>query len=159
MKKLLSIVAVLLLIGTTSCAGDGDKSSANTGENSSAWIENFEQAVAKAKDENKTVLVNFTGSDWCPWCIKLSGEVFSKEEFINYANDNLVLVKIDFPRKTELPADKQAYNKKLADKYGIRGLPTVVLFDKDGNVLQQTGYREGGATLYVDHLKGIINKG
>ena len=61
------------------------------------WEDNYEKAMAKAKAEKKMVLLDFTGSDWCGWCIKLDKEVFSKKEFKDYAKENLVLVEGGVP--------------------------------------------------------------
>ena len=120
------------------------------------WEENLETALQKAKAENKAVLVNFTGSDWCQWCIKLSDEVFSKSEFEDYAEDNLILVRLDFPRNIEQSAETKAYNNQLAQRYGVQGFPTVLLFNSQGQMVLQTGYQPGGPVSYVEHLKNKL---
>ena len=86
MKQLTSIFVLFILL-FTGC-NNGQASSDNLD-----WKENLEQAVAQAKKENKAVLVNFTGSDWCIWCKRLNSEVFKQKEFEDYAKKNLVLVK------------------------------------------------------------------
>ena len=120
------------------------------------WQENLEQALAQAKEENKAVLVNFTGSDWCIWCKRLTEEVFAKVEFENYANDNLILVKLDFPRKIEQSAETKMYNNNLAQKFGIQGFPTILLFNSSGKLVLTTGYQPGGPATYVNHLKSYL---
>jgi protein disulfide-isomerase len=120
------------------------------------WETNLETALQKAKTENKAVLVNFTGSDWCQWCIKLSDEVFSKSEFADYAEENLILVKLDFPRSIEQSNETKMYNNQLAQKYGVQGFPTVLLFNSSGVMVLQTGYQPGGPVAYVDHLKNSL---
>jgi protein disulfide-isomerase len=120
------------------------------------WEENLETALQKAKTENKAVLVNFTGSDWCVWCQKLSAEVFSKSEFEDYAEENLILVKIDFPQSIEQSAETKSYNTQLAQKFGIRGYPTILLFNSQGKMVLQTGYQPGGPVSYVEHLKNSL---
>ncbi len=120
------------------------------------WETKIEDAVKIAKKENKAILVNFTGSDWCIWCKKLQGEVFSQAEFAKYANDNLVLVKLDFPRNVKQSKAVQEYNRGLMKKYGVRGFPTILLLDKNGEYLKTTGYQQGGAKNYVTHLKGLL---
>ena len=96
------------------------KSGANDNLN---WEENLETALQKAKTENKAVLVNFTGSDWCRLVPKISAEVFSQSEFEDYADDNLILVRLDFPRSIEQSAETKAYNNQLAQRYGVQGFP------------------------------------
>ena len=123
------------------------------------WQTNFEAAKKIAAKENKAILMDFAGSDWCKWCMKLDKEVFSQQAFKDYAKDNLVLMLVDFPRTKELPAAEKAANDKLAEKYGIEGFPTVVLVDGKGNVIAKTSYREGGAAAYVAHIKELLAKG
>jgi protein disulfide-isomerase len=119
------------------------------------WLTDLPQAQAKAKAQNKMVLMDFEGSDWCPWCMKLKSEVFNQPEFIEYAKKNLVLVEVDFPRKTPLSDEQHRANSELSDKYKVQYFPTVILLDGDGNTLGQTGYQEGGAKSYVAMLDGM----
>ena len=84
-KKWLSVLGAFVLLGTVAQAGEG-------------WETNFKKALARAKAENKYVLLNFSGSDWCGWCTKLDKEVFSRQAFKDYARENLILVLLDFPR-------------------------------------------------------------
>jgi protein disulfide-isomerase len=72
------------------------------------WLTNLDDALKIAEKDNKVILMDFSGSDWCGWCIKLDKEVFSQAAFKDYAKDNLVLVLVDFPRKKELPAAEKA---------------------------------------------------
>jgi protein disulfide-isomerase len=117
------------------------------------WHTNLEKAIEEASTENKSILVNFTGSDWCKWCKKLSSEVFVQQAFIDYAKSNLVLVVIDFPRTIEQSPETINYNRQLAQMYGVRGFPTIVLLDSKGKGIGMTGYQPGGAKNYVEHLK------
>ena len=125
---------------------------------SGGWSDNFEAAKALAKKENKPILLDFTGSDWCGWCIKLDQEVFSKREFKTYAKDNLVLVTVDFPHEARQSKKLKEQNEALAKQYGINGYPTIVLIDAEGKKLAITGYKEGGAPAYVEHLKSLLAK-
>lgn len=143
------LTAVLLTVVVIGCSKGGSNDNLN-------WEDNLETALQKAKAENKAVLVNFTGSDWCQWCIKLSDEVFSKSEFEDYADENLILVRLDFPRSIEQSAETKAYNNQLAQKYGVQGFPTVLLFNSSGNLVKTTGYLPGGPVTYVDHLKNSL---
>ncbi len=120
------------------------------------WEDNLETALQKAKQQNKAVLVNFTGSDWCIWCQRLSNEVFSKSEFEEFANDNLILVKLDFPRTIEQSNETKLYNNNLAQKFGVRGFPTILLFNSSGKLILKTGYQPGGPINYVNHLKAYL---
>lgn len=120
------------------------------------WMTDFDAAKAKAKAEKKVLLLNFTGSDWCGWCIKLDKEVFSQKEFIDYAAENLVLVTVDFPRKKKLDEALTKQNEKLSEKYEVSGFPTIGLVKPSGSEIAQTGYQEGGAAKYVEHLKKLI---
>ena len=119
------------------------------------WKTNVEEAIEIAKEENKVVLVNFTGSDWCKWCFKLNDEVFSLAEFEKYAAENLVLVKIDFPRSIPQTDETKSYNQSLAKKYGIQGFPTILIIDSADNLLAKTGYQPGGAANYVSHIESF----
>lgn len=125
--------------------------------NTFVWESNYQKALKRAKQEHKPILVNFTGSDWCGWCIKLKREVFSQENFKEYAKKNLVLLTLDFPKKKTLPSWEQNQNQKLAQKYGVKGFPTVLLLDNNEKLLFQTGYQRGGAENYIKHLKKNIN--
>jgi protein disulfide-isomerase len=125
----------------------------------SLWMHDFEAAKAKAVKEGKPIFINFTGTDWCGWCIKLEKEVFSKKAFQDYAKENLILVEVDFPRKKEQTAELKEQNKKLDKEYGVEGYPTLYLLDAQGKKLtEDIGYREGGPEAYVAHLKSLLKK-
>jgi protein disulfide-isomerase len=149
--KQLSAILLLFIFLFTSC---------NNGQSASAdglnWENNLDKAIEQAKKENKTVLVNFTGSDWCIWCKRLSAEVFQQKEFEAYAKESLVLVMLDFPKDIEQTQETKEYNNKLAQKYGIQGFPTILLIDGQGKLVAQTGYQPGGAAKYVEHLKSYL---
>jgi protein disulfide-isomerase len=117
------------------------------------WQTDFAQASQQAAQEHKYILLDFTGSDWCPWCIKMDKEVFSQSQFSDFALKNLVLVRLDFPRKAAQSAAEKNQNKELATKYGIEGFPTYILLDPSGKeVRRQVGYLQGGATAFIDWL-------
>ena len=121
------------------------------------WLTDLAKAQALAKAENKMVLLDFTGSDWCPWCIRLKNEVFSQPEFIAYANKNLVLVEVDFPRhKPQSSGQKQA-NEKLAAQHHIEGYPTIIVLDSNGRKIGESGYKPGGPRPYVAMLEAMEN--
>ena len=122
------------------------------------WMTDFAAAKAKALAEGKYMLVDFSGSDWCRWCIKLDEEVFSKEAFQSYAKDNLVLVLADFPRdKSKQSSELKKQNEQMAEDFGVRGFPTVFVLNPEGKMVAKTGYQQGGASAYVKHLKKLIS--
>jgi len=121
------------------------------------WLTDYDQAIKVAAEKKQPVLVDFTGSDWCGWCIRLDNEVFSQEAFLAYAKDNLVLLKLDFPNRKKLPKEEAARNQALAEKFGVQGFPTIVLLGADGQEKARTGYKPGGAETYVEHLKGLLD--
>ena len=145
-KTLLTMLSVLCLAAVAVRAAD------------TGWLEDFAKAKAAAVEKKVPMLMNFTGSDWCGWCIKLEKEVFSQKAFQDYAAKNLVLVKIDFPREIEQTAEVKAQNKKLSDEFKVRGFPTIYLVDTDGKIIGKTGYKPGGAEKYVEHLKELLKK-
>lgn len=120
------------------------------------WLTDFEAAKKLAAEKNVPILADFSGSDWCGWCMKLDEEVFSQQTFKKFAAGQLVLFLADFPQGKEQTAEVRAQNEKLAKKYGVRGFPTVFLLRADGTVLAKTGYQPGGAAAYVEHLKGLM---
>jgi protein disulfide-isomerase len=122
------------------------------------WMTDLGKAQAKAKEENRLVLMDFTGSDWCPWCIKLRKEVFSTPEFTDYARTNLVAVEIDFPRRTEQPAELKEANQALQAKYKIRGYPTVIVLNSKGKKIGELGYDEGGPKPFIAKLDALKAK-
>lgn len=120
-----------------------------------AWLNDFAKAKELAAKENRALLVNFTGSDWCGYCIRLQDAVFSKREFTTAAAKDYVLVAIDQPRRKKLAQPLHEQNAKLVHEYGIEGFPTVLLMDADGNTFGRLGYKEGGPDVYLEHLKGF----
>jgi thioredoxin-related protein len=103
------------------------------------WLSDFEVAKQEAKQDNKKILLNFSGSDWCAPCIKLKKDVFDKTTFSDFAGNNLVLVRAEFPRhkKNKLSAEQTAHNEKLAERYSPLGkFPLTLLLDSDGKVIK-----------------------
>ena len=125
---------------------------------SDIWQTNFEKASETAKKEDKFMLVDFSGSDWCGWCVRLDEEVFSKPEFEKFAKENLVCVMLDFPQTTKLEKSLEKQNQALAKKYKVRGFPTVLILNSNGEVVEKTGYQKGGPKKYVSFIKEVIQK-
>jgi len=126
------------------------------------WINNLETAKAQAKKENKLILLNFSGSDWCIPCIRLHQEVFDNETFNNYAASNLVLVNADFPRrkKNQLTKEQQALNDALAERYNSKGsFPLTILLDSDGNKIKVwDGYYKDGVENFIREVREASEK-
>ncbi len=120
------------------------------------WETDFEKASATAKTSGKYMLLDFSGSDWCGWCIRLEKEVFSQDAFKDFAEENLVCVLVDFPRAKEQTEELRQQNLDLARKYGIKGYPTIIILSPDGKPVGKTGYLQGGPWEYSRHLKEII---
>jgi thioredoxin-related protein len=123
------------------------------------WYTDLDEAKAVAAKENKPLLVDFTGSDWCGYCIKLHAEVFDKPEFEAFAK-NYVLVELDFPNKKPQPPEEKAKNKATQAKFGVSGFPTVLLLDaKTGEAYgRQSGYGPGsGPKAYIEKLSTFKN--
>ena len=123
------------------------------------WLTSVPEATAQAKKENKLILLDFTGSDWCGWCKKLDAETFSKSEFTDYARKNLVLVEVDFPAQKQQSAELKAANMALQKKYNVNGYPTLVVLKPDGTVVwKQEGYLAGGPAAMIAKLEEAKKK-
>jgi thioredoxin-related protein len=120
------------------------------------WLTDFNAAKAKAKSDNKLVLLEFTGSDWCGYCKRMQAEIFSKPQFQDYAAKNLILVELDFPRAKVLSDTIRKQNMQLANEYDIEGFPTTVVLSPDGKrVANFFGYIEGGPEPLIAALEKL----
>lgn len=123
------------------------------------WETNWEVAKARAKAENKFILINLTGTDWCGWCIKLEKEVFSQKAFKDFAAANVVMMEADFPKKKELSAELKTQNAALKKQYLLGGYPTVLLLDAEGKkISEDLGELEGGTEGYIKKITELIAK-
>ena len=121
------------------------------------WETNYAKALARAKAENKRVLLDFTGSDWCPFCIALRRQVFTTAAFRTYAQKNLILVEIDYPHRKQQPPQLKNQNAKLRAQYQIdeKGFPTVVLLDPAGRVVREfSEYNGESASDVIAWIEG-----
>jgi len=135
MKSL--VLSILLFASTSVFAADG-------------WMTDYKAALELAGKENRPVLLDFTGSDWCGWCIRLDKETFSKPEFQKFAKDNLVLVELDFPNNKPQSAEIKKQNEALQEKYGVQGFPTLVLLNSEGKeIARNPGYLPGGPSALI----------
>lgn len=127
-------------------------------QDEASWFTDLDRAQAIAKKQGRPLLVDFTGSDWCHWCIRLDEEVFQTKTFRDWARKRVVLVKLDFPRRKAQDLAVRRANEALAQRYGVRGFPTVLLLDHFGKVIGRTGYRDGGAAAWVRHAEALVAK-
>jgi thioredoxin-related protein len=145
-KSLLVLLAVAGILGTITTAFAQE----------AQWLTDYAKAAQQAKTENKAILLDFTGSDWCGWCMKMKKEVLDTKEFADYAAKNLVLVEVDFPHKKTQADELKKQNGELQKKYGAHGFPTFVLLSKDEKKLgEQVGFLEGGPSAFIAKLKGF----
>lgn len=117
------------------------------------YFTDFDSAKTAAAAAHRPIFALFTGSDWCPWCLRLREEILETAAFKEFAATNLVLFMADFPREKKLPAGLRERNKALAEKYEVAGYPTVLLLDERGEVKGRTGYRRGGPEKYLVELR------
>jgi protein disulfide-isomerase len=143
MKSIRLLLASALALGmaVSACAAD--------------WMTDYNKALAMSKKTGKPILADFTGSDWCGWCIKLKQEVFSKPEFNAWAKKNVILLELDYPRKSQ-PAALKAQNAKLAEKYQIQGYPTILFLGSKGQVLGKYGYDRGGPSVWTSNASKML---
>ncbi|WCO03275.1 thioredoxin family protein [Psychroserpens ponticola] len=142
--KTLSISTIFFFISFISLAQD--------------WVTDFEKAKLIAKQDNKTIILVFQGSDWCAPCIKLDKEIWSTKEFQTYAKEHFVMLQADFPKrkKNALTEAQQKHNNNLAEQFNKNGyFPYVVILDSDGNKLGVTGYKKTTPSAYIKILESF----
>jgi protein disulfide-isomerase len=129
------------------------------------WNNNLKNSIEISNKTKKPLLLFFTGSDWCGWCIRLQTEVFKTPEFKKWANDNVVLVELDFPRRTVLAPEITEQNNQLQQFFAVQGYPTVWFVNatlNDGKInmdkLGNTGYLAGGPKVWLETANGILKK-
>lgn len=143
MKKLM--IALFLVASTMAVQAQDKKEKGKD----LVWYSNVKEAMKVSKKKKKPLLLFFTGSDWCGWCIRLQTEVFKTPEFTKWAKDNVVLVELDFPRKKQLPAELQKQNMELQQTFQVRGYPTVWIVNATTNKDKQVNFEQLGTTGYV----------
>lgn len=127
------------------------------------WHTDAKKAIIESNKSKKPLLLFFTGSDWCGWCIRLQEEVFTKPDFKKWAKDNVVLLELDFPRRTAQDDNLKMQNAQILQVFGVKGYPTIwfvnaqldnekINFTQLGSV----GYVAGGPTKWVESAKTIL---
>jgi len=165
MNKMIIPMAMAVLAGCGPATAD-NHAAAQTNETKAAavavsksvpagWTEDFEAAKATAKKEGKKMLVAFSGSDWCHWCVKLDEETYSKKEFVDLASKKYVLVMIDLPMDQSKLSDlAKKQNRALAKKFNVQGFPHGVVLNSDGAELGRIGgYVKGGPKAYFEAME------
>ena len=154
------VVAFMSLICVAKAQNGSFVQSKNEG-----WLVSIEEAYELSDKTNKPILANFTGSDWCGWCKRLKAEVFSKPEFKEWAKDNVVLLELDFPRKTKLPEEQSRQNYELQRAFQVSGFPTIWVFDLkrpetskqfEIHAYGKTGYVRGGQSEFIQSVNQMI---
>ncbi len=156
MKKFIIVTIALSFLISVSCHAEKETSQEGVKSEKLTWLINLEEAIIEAQAINKPIFVDFTGSDWCGWCKRLESEVFSQSEFIEYAKENLIFLKLDFPKSIQQSEKTKKYNSDLLNKFGVRGFPTILLLDSNGREIKRTGYQSGGAASYIKHLESLL---
>jgi len=148
MKKITIILALLCLVLSSSLtASDG------------LWLTDLAKAKIAAKKNNKLILALLTGSDWCHWCKRMDKEVFQSAEFKKFAQQNFILLAIDFPKKKKIPQALRKQNREILKTYNVKygWVPTTLILKADGTlVAKRTGYGKKGVTFYIKHLKKMM---
>ncbi len=155
-----SLLAVTACGENRASAGEGEAASSERSEeaHSVEWTQDYEEALAEAKESDRPLLVLFTGSDWCPPCIQIERNVLRSEEFAAFASENVVLMKADFLRRSPQPDEIVEQNTALSRQYPVQGFPTVILIEPDsGDVIgANVGYSGAPASAYVEDLKAAL---
>ena len=121
-----------------------------------AWITDYKKAQQEAKANHKLLLLDFTGSDWCGFCIQLDRAILSQPQFKDYASKNLILMEVDFPRRKEQSIDIKNQNAQLAKQYQIEGFPTLVVLNGEGQtVWRYDGLYTGGIAAFLAELNKL----
>jgi len=143
----------LLLVVSVACAQETQDKVAPAGP---VWFTSLEKATVEAQKAGKPILMDFTGSDWCGWCIKLRKEVFDTQEFKDWAVKNVILLEVDFPQRKAQDDATKKQNQKLQSEYKVEGYPTIVFVTAAGKELGRSGYMRGGPKVWTDAADKII---
>ncbi len=143
LRRLFTACAILAVASSVAFAAAG-------------WDADYEKAVARAKEEKKMVLLDFTGSDWCPPCVALKKEVFSQPEFQEYAKTHLVLVELDFsPFGQPVSKEFRDVHQKLMEAHRVEQFPTIIVLDSEGRKIGQLSYQPGGPKAFISALEKL----
>ena len=121
-----------------------------------AWEVDYSKALTRAQEENKPMILFFTGSDWCVWCNRLEKEVFESGDFLKNAGESYIFVKLDFPMNKQQDAQLAKQNHQLQEKYSIEGFPTLIVLDSKGSYVGVANYEAGGGRKYAKLLESLV---
>ncbi len=167
MNHIRVVVLFFALVISTIAIAQTPAAEANYAAENPGWLVNLDEAYAKSKASNKPILANFTGSDWCGWCKKLTASVFSQPEFKTWADSSVILLELDYPKRKQLPSVIAQQNQGLQQAFQVSGYPTVWLFDlnKDEaknqysiSALGKTGYRPSVDEFKTDIKNMLANR-
>lgn len=149
-RLIVSLIAIILSL-SLGCNLEAD-------DKKSKVFTSYKKALAAAKKSGRIILVDFTGSDWCSWCIRLKKEALHKKEFLAFAEKNLIILQLDFPQKKKLSKSLENQNKALAKKFKVTGYPTIVFLNNKGREIGRSGFEYGGAKHWIKKSKAMIAK-
>jgi thiol:disulfide interchange protein DsbD len=113
-----------------------------------AWLENdLDGAFAKAKAENKRVLVDFTG-DACTNCKWMKANLFVRPE-VSSVMKNMVLVELYTDRSDPV---SEKFQQLEADQFKTVAIPFYVVYDSDRTVLATFPDRTDDSSKYISFL-------
>jgi thioredoxin-related protein len=156
-------IGIVVILGAFYWLSERSTSVAKISENraaatstASTWSTDYKKAQNEARASHKLVLINFTGSDWCGYCIQLDRAILSQPQFKDYANRNLILLEIDFPRRKPQSVEVRKQNQELAERYQVEGFPTLVVLDGEGKTLwRYDGMYTGGVAAFLAELDKV----
>ncbi len=146
-------ILLFLFIGLFATIGTAQTAATAHEPENEGWLSNLEEAFKESKETGKPIMANFTGSDWCGWCKKLTKSVFVHKEFKDWAKKNVVLLELDYPRRKKLPAALQEQNRGLQQAFRVSGYPTVWVFHLDKDDAGQFNIDPLGKTGYSKTVK------
>jgi thioredoxin-related protein len=145
--------------GAQAFAAQADRLLAHPESDRLPWRLSFDSAAREAREKGKLVMMDFTGSDWCVWCIRLKEEVFDTQPFRTWADKNVVLLELDFPQNLDLDPALDTQNRTLAQKYGVEAFPTIIFCKPDGQFVGALGYEKGGPAAWLAKAEERIAEG
>ena len=156
-------IGIVVILGAFYWLSERSTSVAKISENratatstASSWSTDYKKAQDEARASRKLVLINFTGSDWCGYCIQLDRAILSQPQFKDYANRNLILVEIDFPRRKPQSVEIRKQNQELAERYQVEGFPILVVLNGEGKTLwRYDGFYTGGIAAFLAELDKV----
>jgi thiol-disulfide isomerase/thioredoxin len=128
-----SFILIILAVATLSFTSNDTKTNTSVKDEALEWHTNFAKANELSKETGKPIFAFFTGSDWCGWCKRLQTAVFVKPAFVTWASEKVILLELDFPRRTQLPDSLKQQNQQLAGVFQVKGYPTCWLFETTKN--------------------------